>query len=399
MIVMVVAALTSTVVALSPVAAAAGPVQVSGNAAWSWWMSPLASAGADGGLTFGVVNSGGIQRVITHDGTAQTAVVQMGSGAADDHNAVAVSRLSGRPTIAAWAGHPAPVRVAVDQAGGVAFGPPQTLFGGATGSYVQIIRDDASPRVVVLSRVTPGTVKWLATTSPDDGVTWTAPTVFADGTGIGQFYAQVEPRHGAPGVLDVGAYRHPNAGTGTNTIRHLQTTFDELYGGLQLDLTGPGMDVTWAPSSEDLGFRTRLLDVGTVHGAPVVAYARWRPAIPTPVYYLAIRQPDGSWLNRQLDSSGPAFWEPSKYVGGIAIDEVHDRVTVSRQIASTGTWEIHRRDVLSPAGELGTRQVLATDTAPLVRPVHDGEGGVLWLRLSGYTHYTDYFATAWWLRP
>lgn len=341
------------------------------NATSSWWVHPLAVAEGDF-LWLGSVDRRGANHVRRIDTVNETVnlISLAGPSSSDDHNAVALAVVPDKPILAFYSQHQkdAYVRLqAIDRAS-LAAGSQQQLHMGGAVSYAQVLtREDT---VYLFCRVSQNL--WRYRISVDWGQTWDEARTLIDGTLIGQNYAVLRPDPDDPLKIRLFHYGHPNNSSyrpvgyarldlATGSIHHIGGT---VLGNLN-DVGGPTLlpqmlDLAINPST---GFTVRMLDIGTVEGAPAVAYAVWKPADATYAPRYRLKRWDGSsWDGIPWSlTSGVPFGH--SYYGGVAIGE-SGQLWTSRE--AVGEWVIEQWQY--SAGNVALIGELARARTKLVRP-------------------------------
>ena len=401
-----VAAMLCVVAADAPRAAEAAPARSTSFPVapliYSWWTHPVATTVGDS-TYFGGVTADGTWVVARQRGDLVEARTLLQGFEPDDHNAPSILARPGRDVLVFFTRHAKSNVVYHRRA------PSDTLRFGSLGAiefpglvtYTQVLHAGGD-RVAVLTR---SGCTWSYVLSEDYGLTWHAPRVLLEACAI-RPYVLTTPSQSTPGLYHFAVYPHPTEPDPVERrIRYGRidfTTGRVTSGGALLGdvFTGGGLPVL-PHELEDIPLRLRdderirLLDVGDEHGRTVVFFARWRHSRTpfSPRYFMSARDGAGSWTSWSLGlTAGAPFWDPSTYVGGIALDrDVGSHVYVSSELS--GVWRITRY-TLDPSLALTQPVVLATSTRPLVRPyVPHGGDAVLYQELSKYQTFFKYRAT------
>lgn len=374
------------------------------NAIYSWWVHPLAvndTVGGDDVTWVGSIAKAGTNRVHRIRWPETVDVVPLGGqDTADDHNGAALalnpdqddllvlySRHGGDPWVRYRTVHRTTMAVSAEQ---------RLDFDGSGVTYAQVLQHGDTLHVLCRQ----GNDRWCYRTSPDWGATWGPVKVLVDGTGYGQQYVVARHSRETPTVVHLAHYGHPvnspwrNVGyaridVATGAITHAD---GDPLGNLSEEdgpgITPPEFEAAIVPSGD---YRARLLDISSINGRPFIAYAVWLGLEGVATYKVKSRSPAGVWTTADWEMpAGPPFGFnlATHYVGGVAIGR-QGRMYSSRKQGST--WIVERWQWNGAGYDLHSE--IDRSTTRLVRPyavMGDGDGELVYQRVSHYDGFTDY---------
>lgn len=378
------------------------------DAAYSWWVHPLAVG--DGDLTWlGWVDrhgGNGIDRVNHQTGTVDR-VLLAGPSSADEHNGVALALDPNQSELIAFYsrhGNDHHIRYQVVDRDTLEAGSQQTLDFGAGVTYAQVLQVPGTATIHVLCRAggpSIGGPFWKYRTSDDWGATWGPAKTLIDPNGIGQNYLQARPWPDGGATVHLAHYGHPEGSSYRNvgyaqldlTTGQIRKVDGTLLGDLDAaggpQITPQQLDVAIAPSSSH---RVRLLDVGTVQTQPAIAYAVWNISDPgEPATYKIKRLVGGAWSSETW--SLPAgdvmgFSLETHYHGGMALG-ANGKLWTSREDGGEWVIEAWQRSgsTYLLQGELARTDSWSTRPYPVRNP---GAVEVVWQN-GVWHHYRVYY--------
>lgn len=357
------------------------------NAAYSWWVHPLAAQDAQGRTWVGAIDDQGNVSV-SIDGNR----VQIDTAEPDDHNAPAIALHDTKDAMVFNTRHAKDTFVTyryVSPDGQTSSDRLLNVERRAT--YVQALTDGDT--IYILTRGS--ACRWFVFISDDWGKSWTSAREFLNGCEHGKHVYVTTGRHPADDVYRIAAYGHPvqsrwrsidygflDLGTGLvkipggKTVANLRTTEG-------LPIKQGDMQEAYTPRDGQI---IRMFDIGTVAGMPTIAFAEWdeyEDGTRGPARHRTVRYSyGGGWQAMDVGRyTGDAFWEPSNYIHGSAIDAEGHLYTGSKQGLErwsyvNGRWE---SDILLDAYEA-------------VRPywIRNTANDIMWQTVNEYPDYMKY---------
>ncbi len=391
-------------------AATVGTVRaVVDNAAYSWWIQPVAVNDGDHTWIGGVARLGTVRVAKANRATGAVSMAEISRvhypDNPDDHNAPALAFEASHPNILVfYTGHNKDniMRYRSVNRASLAVGPERQLtFSGAI-TYAQVVRSGS--RLVLFTRVASAT--WRYRVSDDFGATWSQERLFMDARGYGQVYMVVKPVTGDADDNLLAFYGHPVNSTSRNVdfarVRLGSGAVERSDGRVVGNLYGsqgpafrPGdLGAAITPSSS---YTVRVLDLGTIDDRPAISYAVWQGATGQASYKVKVYR-GGQWSTPpwSLASGDPFGHDPAThYLGGMVIGR-DDRLYSARQVNSTGVWYLEQWRWSEQENTFLLEHDLARDAdRPLVRPyvpARSGQTEVIAQRLDRYDSYTSYDA-------
>lgn len=355
------------------------------DAAYSWWVHPLAAVDVEGRTWAGSISL---------DGTVQVAIdgmiVPIDKVEHDEHNAPALAvhdSNPNRPVVAfnARHGRDSVVRYrTIDSDGND--GPMKTINIGKRTTYSQVVTYKDTIGLFVRGSA----CAWFFVVSDDWAKTWSTPRQILNGCAQGKNLYLTTGPHPNSALFRIAVYGHPvssrwnNIEYGYVDLRDGRVRIPgrkvvaNIRTGYSLPIIRGDLRSIYSPPE---GSVIRMFDVSTVDGYPAVVFAEWDESLDGtrgPARYRTARWNGSNFESMDVGRyAGPPFWEPSNYLRGAAFSDTGELYTSSDNGLERWDW----------GNERWSSEPFVVDTSPnTARPygIRGGNGRIMWQHLLEY---------------